>query len=227
MRFVDRQDAGRQLAARLLRFKEQRPAVLALPRGGVPVGFEIATRLEAPLDVVLVRKIGHPASPELAVGAIAEGEGIETFIGEQAVADLEVPQAYLESEITRQRREIEQRRQLYFASRPPLDIRGTTAIVVDDGIATGATMHVALRAVRRRGPARLVLAVPVAPAETLDRLGAEVDEAVCLAMPDDFGAVGFFYDDFRPVEDAAVIDLLARAAATREVSRAISGSAEC
>lgn len=215
MRFADRQDAGRQLAAELLRFRDRRPVVLALPRGGVPVGFEIATRLDAPLNVVLVRKIGHPWSPELAVGAIAEGAAPETFIDATAVAELEVPQAYLDAEIGRQRREIERRRRLYFKSRPPVEIRGCTAIVVDDGIATGATMRVALRAVRRREPATLVLAVPVAPAGTLAALRTEVDEAVCLSSPEDFGAVGLFYVDFRPVEDEVVVDLLDRAAQAR------------
>ncbi|HEX3498715.1 MAG TPA: phosphoribosyltransferase family protein [Stellaceae bacterium] len=213
MLLADRRDAGQQLAAKLLRFKDQRPVILALPRGGVPVGFEIAARLDAPLDVVLVRKIGHPRSRELAVGAIAEGETLETFIDESAVAELGVPQRYLEAEIARQTREIAHRRLLYFKGRRPVDIRQRTALVVDDGIATGATMRAALRAVRRRAPARLVLAVPVAPASTLDALRPEVDEIVCLSAPDDFGAVGFFYDDFQPVDDTVVIDLLERAAA--------------
>jgi putative phosphoribosyl transferase len=225
MRFANRRDAGRQLAAALLRFKGQRPVLLALPRGGVPVAFEIAALLDAPLDVVLVRKIGHPWSPELAVGAIAEGQGIETFIDDRAVAEFDVPQAYLETEIDRQRCEIEQRRRLYFKDRAAVGIRGCTAIVVDDGIATGATMQVALRAVRRRDPAAVVLAVPVAPAETLERLGAEVDAIVCLATPEDFGAVGFFYDDFHPVEDKVVVDLLARAAGAPTVNPGTSGSA--
>jgi putative phosphoribosyl transferase len=214
MSFVDRQDAGRQLAAALLRFKNQKPAILALPRGGVPVGFEIAARLQAPLDVVLVRKIGHPRSPELAVGAIAEGDRLETFIDEGAVADLGVPQSYLDAEIARQSREIAHRRGLYFKKRPPVEIRQSTAIVVDDGIATGATVRAALRAVRSRAPARLVLAVPVASASTLDALRSEADEIICLESPEEFDAVGFFYTDFRPVDDAAVIDLLDRAAET-------------
>ncbi len=215
MLFADRQDAGRRLASELLRFKDRRPVILALPRGGVPVAFEIATRLDAPLDVVLVRKIGHPGSPELAVGAIAEGAAPEAFIDDRAVADLDVPRAYLDAEIGRQRREIERRRHLYFKGRPPVDIRDCTAIVVDDGIATGATMHAALRAVRSRTPATLVLAVPVAPAGTLEALRAEVDEIVCLSSPEDFGAVGLFYADFRPVEDQIVVDLLERAAQAR------------
>ena len=211
MSFVDRQDAGRQLAAALSRFKDQSPVVLALPRGGVPVGFEIAARLRAPLDIVLVRKIGHPHSPELAVGAIAEGDRLETFIDVNAVADLGVSQSYLDAEIARQSRKITHRRRLYFKDRRPVDIGQRTVIVVDDGIATGATMQAALRAVRRRTPARLVLAVPVAPTSTLDALRREVDEIVCLESPEEFGAVGFFYADFRPVDDAVVIDLLDRA----------------
>lgn len=215
MSFADRKDAGRQLAAALLRFKDKGPVILALPRGGVLVAFEIAARLQAPLDIVLVRKIGHPRSPELAVGAIAEGDRLETFIDEGAVADLGVSQSYLDAEIVRQSREIEHRRLLYLKGRRSIEIPHSTAIVVDDGIATGATMRAALRAVRSRAPARLVLAVPVAPARTLDALRPEVDEIVCLDSPDEFGAVGFFYDDFRPVDDSAVVDLLDRAAKAR------------
>lgn len=211
MLFADRRDAGRRLAAELLRFKNQRPVVLALPRGGVPVAFEIAATLEAPLDLVLVRKIGHPRSRELAVGAIAEGDRIEIIINDQFAAELEVPQAYLEEEIAQQTREIEQRRRLYFKGRSPIDIRQRTAILVDDGIATGATMRVALRAVRKRSPAKLVLAVPVAPASALDTFRSEADEVVCLAAPEDFGAVSLFYADFRPVDDTVVVDLLERA----------------
>ncbi|MDE2230279.1 MAG: phosphoribosyltransferase [Alphaproteobacteria bacterium] len=215
MPFADRREAGQHLAIALLRFKDRHPVVLALPRGGVPVGFEIATKLGAPLDVVLVRKIGHPWSPELAVGAIADGETPERIIDEDIVSELDVPRAYLDEEAARQLREIEHRRRLYFEDRPPLDIRNHTAIVVDDGIATGATMRAALRAVRKRKPDKLVLAVPVAPASTVDSLRSEVDEVVCLESPEDFGAVGLFYADFRPVEDAVVVDLLRRAAAAQ------------
>lgn len=210
MPFADRRQAGQRLAIALERFKNKRPVVLALPRGGVPVGYEIATRLNAPLDVVLVRKIGHPDSPELAVGALAEGAPPERFIDEATVIELGVSRAYLDEEIARQTREIDRRRQLYFAGRQRPDIRDRTAIVVDDGIATGATMRAALHAVRKRGPARLVLAVPVAPASTIDALRADADEVVCLETPEDFGAVGQFYVDFRPVEDATVIEILRR-----------------
>ena len=212
VRFANRREAGQRLAAELLRFKDLQPVVLALPRGGVPVGFEIAIKLQASLDVVLVRKIGHPAMPELAVGAIAEGEKLEKVIDEAAVSELGVSRAYLDQEIARQTREIEHRRQLYFKGRPPTDIRNCTALVVDDGIATGATMRAALRAVRGRVPAKLVLAVPVAPPSALEALRSETDEIVCLFSPEDFGAVGAFYTDFRPVEDEVVVHLLKHAA---------------
>jgi putative phosphoribosyl transferase len=213
MLFKDREDAGRRLAAELLAYREQRPVVLALPRGGVPVGFEIAKALNAPLDVVLVRKIGAPWMPELAVGAIAEGEPIEKIIERETVAELGVPQKYLDEEIARQTSEIERRQQLYRKTRPRSDIKGCTAIVVDDGIATGATMRAALRAVRREGPSKLVLAVPVAPASTLAKLRSEVSDIVCLSSPEDFGAISVFYADFHQVDDAVVIELLAQAAA--------------
>ena len=213
MLFKDREDAGRRLAAELLAYREQRPVVLALPRGGVPVGFEIAKALNAPLDVVLVRKIGAPWMPELAVGAIAEGEPIEKIIERETVAELGVPQKYLDEEIARQTSEIERRQQLYRKTRPRSDIKGCTTIVVDDGIATGATMRAALRAVRREGPSKLVLAVPVAPASTLAKLRSEVSDIVCLSSPEDFGAISVFYADFHQVDDAVVIELLAQAAA--------------
>jgi putative phosphoribosyl transferase len=220
MPFADRRDAGRRLAAALARFKDKQPTVLTLPRGGVPVGFEIAMRLHAPLDVVLVRKIGHPWSPELAIGAVAEGEPPVCFTDDDMVAELGVSRAYLDEEIARQTREIERRKQLYFAAGSRPEIRDHTAIVVDDGIATGATMRAALRAVRKRQPAKLVLAVPVAPSSTLDSLRAEADEIVCLESPDDFAAVGQFYADFRPVEDETVIEILRQSAAIQPTDSA-------
>lgn len=212
MIFVDRQDAGRQLAEKLRRFKGERPVVLALPRGGVPVGFEIASVLEAPLDIVLVRKIGAPSQPEFAIGAIVGNGTIERFIDPTILAQFDIPQAYVEEEVARQTAEIDRRRKLYYRNREPAELRDCTALVVDDGIATGATMRAALRAVRRRAPRRLVMAVPVAPPETVEALRTEVDEIVCLATPEEFWAIGIFYSDFRQVDDAEVVDLLARAA---------------
>src|SRR6516165_5620807 len=211
MKFADRAAAGRQLAAQLERFNNRAPVVLALPRGGVAVGFEIAQALNAPLDIVLVRKIGVPWQSELALGAVTDGASPETFIDRDMAAVLDIPESYVQEATVRQLDEIERRRRTYCAGRTPLEITGRTAIVVDDGIATGATMQVAIRAVRRRGPARLVLAVPVAPPDTLAALGREADEAVCLETPIGLGAIGFYYRDFHQLSDAEVTDLLARA----------------
>lgn len=213
MRFSDRHEAGRRLAQRLLPLKAQRPVVLALPRGGVPVGFEIARALAAPLDVVLVRKIGAPQQQELAVGAIADGGHPELVTDGRLIAILDVSQEYLEAAKVAGLEEIERRRRIYLGGHPPVDIAGRTAIVVDDGIATGATMLAALRATRRRAPARLVLAVPVAPRDSLPRMKSEVDETLCLGTPADFYAVGQFYDHFPQLRDEEVIALLDEARA--------------
>jgi putative phosphoribosyl transferase len=209
--FEDRSEAGRRLADRLLRFKNEQPVVLALPRGGVPVGFEVARALDAPLDLVLVRKIGAPFQPELAVGAVVDGERAETVINEEIVRAFEIPESYLAEESARQLAEIERRRRLYLADRARVPVAGRTAIVVDDGIATGATMEAALHATRRADPKHLVLATPVAPADTIARLRPQVDEVVCLAMPPFFGAIGAFYADFQQLNDEQVVDLLRRA----------------
>jgi predicted phosphoribosyltransferase len=209
--FRDRKEAGVRLAEKLLRFKGSDPVVLALPRGGVAVGLEIARALEAPLDLVLVRKIGAPFQPELAVAAVVDGQKMEIVANEDLIRALDLPESYLREQAARQVEEIERRRRLYLAGREPVSVEGKTAIVVDDGIATGATTRVALRAVRRRQPKQLVLAVPVAPAETVESLRAEVDEVVCLSTPYPFGAIGYFYDDFRQVEDDEVRALLEQA----------------
>jgi len=211
MKFANRGEAGLRLADKLLHLKDRKPVVLALPRGGVAVGFEIARALDAPLDIVLVRKIGVPWQPELALGAVTDGIGHEIFVDRNLAASLDVPDSYIEEETTRQLEEIERRRKSYCADRPVLEIAGRTAILVDDGIATGATMRVALQAVRHRGPARLVLAVPVAPPDTLTALRTEVDEAVSLETPVELGAIGFYYRDFHQMSDDEVTDLLARA----------------
>lgn len=213
MLFTDRHEAGRRLAERLLALKDKNPVVLALPRGGVPVGFEIARALAAPLDLVLVRKIGAPFQEELAVGAIADGEHPELVTDPQLVAHLDISPEYLEEAKSAALEEIERRRRVYFGDRQPVEIAGRTAIVVDDGIATGATMLAALRATRRRRPARLVLAVPVAPRHTLKKLRQEVDETVCLDTPADFFAVGQFYRQFPQLRDEEVIALLDQARA--------------
>jgi putative phosphoribosyl transferase len=209
--FADRSEAGRRLAERLLRFKDQRPVVLALPRGGVPVGFEVAQALDAPLDLVLVRKIGAPFQPELAVGAVVDGGRPETVVNDEMVREFQIPESYIAEESARQLQEIERRRGLYLAGRARVPVEGRTAIVVDDGIATGATMEAALHATRRANPKRLVLATPVAPPDTIARLRPQADEVVCLATPRLFAAIGAFYDDFRQLSDEEVVDLLRRA----------------
>ena len=218
MKFEDRSEAGRRLADKLAHLRDRKPVVLALPRGGVAVGFEIARELDAPLDIVLVRKIGVPWQPELALGAVTDGASSETFIDRKLAASLDVSDSYIKKETARQLEEVERRRKLYCEGRPAPEVAGRTTIVVDDGIATGATMRVALQAVRRRRPARLVLAVPVAPPATLAALGEQADEAICLETPDMLGAIGFYYRDFHQMSDAEVTDLLARALGSADTS---------
>ena len=209
MRFSDRADAGRRLAARVADMGLAEPVILALPRGGVPVAVEIARSLQAPLDLVLVRKIGAPGHEELAVGAVVDGERPELVLNPDIVAAYGIDDAWLERERDRQLVEIERRRRLYLGGRARVPIAGKTAIVVDDGIATGATVRAALRAVRRAGPREVVLAVPVAAAAVLARLGADADRTVCLQTPRDLMSVGQFYGDFRQVEDDEVVRMLA------------------
>jgi putative phosphoribosyl transferase len=204
----NREDAGRQLAERLLEYRGRNVIVLALPRGGVPVAAEIARALEAPLDLLFVRKIGLPWQPELAYAAVVDGSPPEVVINDE-VARLE-PMS--EDELARATRdevdEIERRRQLYMAGRAPLDVTGREVILVDDGLATGTTARAALRGLRRRQPSRLVLAVPVAPLETVEELTALVDELVFLATPPYFRAIGLHYADFHQLEDEEVLGIL-------------------
>jgi putative phosphoribosyl transferase len=216
MRFRDRTEAGRLLAARLLHLKGEHPLVLALPRGGVPVALPIAEALGAPLDLLLVRKLGAPGQPELALGAVVEGDPPQTVLNEEIVAELGVTAGELARETERQVTEIARRRRLWRPGQEaPPAVRGRTVVVVDDGIATGATARVALEALARAGAARRVLAAPVAPRETTEafRAGGVCEEAVFLAEPERFGAVGAFYDDFRQVEDGEVAAMLRAAAA--------------
>ena len=213
MVFIDRRDAGKQLAQLLLASKENNPIVLALPRGGVPVGFEVARALGAPLDLVLVRKIGAPFQEELAVGAVADGDDPEIVTDPLLVGALDISPKYLEEAKTAELEEIERRRRVYLGDRKPVDVSGRTAIIIDDGIATGATMLAALRATRRRKPARIVLAVPVAAKETLRRLRREADDVVCVHAPPDLAAVGQFYLRFPQLRDLEVTELLEQARA--------------
>jgi putative phosphoribosyl transferase len=218
--FADRTEAGRLLARQLLGLKLADPVVLALPRGGVPVAAEVAAALHAPLDLLLVRKIGAPGQPELAVAAVAEGPHGEVVIEPETLRMSGANLAYVEREAKEELREIARRRTAYLSDRPAVPVEGRTAVLVDDGIATGTTVRAALQALRRRRPARLVLAIPVAPPEVVAALRAEVDDLVCLSQPPFFHAVGVHYDDFHQVADEEVIRILAQPSSRDEAAPA-------
>jgi len=206
----DRTDAGQQLAQRLTAYANRPDViVLALPRGGVPVASEVAQALNAPLDVFLVRKLGLPDQEELAMGAIA-ANGV-TVLNSEVVETLRIPDAVIAHVAAREQRELRRREQLYRGDRPPPDLRGKTVILVDDGLATGATMFVAAAALREQRPARIVVAVPTAAPEICDAFRDAVDEIVCAITPTPFQAVGEWYDDFSQTSDGEVRELLALA----------------
>jgi len=212
MRYHDRIDAGRQLAAALMTYAHRSDViVLGLPRGGVPVAHEVASRLNAPLDVFLVRKLGVPGHPELAMGAIAEG-GIQV-LSRDVIEGLGVPHAVIEQVAVRERLELERRDVEYRGARQPIAVRDRTVILVDDGLATGSTMQAALHALRQQRPARIVVAVPVGARETCDRLRGIADEVVCPVLPEPFNAVGLWYEEFSQTSDEEVKRLLETAAA--------------
>jgi len=213
MPFQDRTDAGRQLARALLKYEGRQPVILALPRGGVLVAAEIAERLDAPLDLVLVRKIGVPLQPELAMGAVVDDD--EPVRNADVIELAGISEQTFDAVCREERAEIARRRSCYLGSRARAEVRGHVAIIVDDGIATGATTLAAIRALRTRKPKELILAVPVAPVETLERLHSEVDVIVCLETPQDFGAIGYYYRDFRQVSDDEVIATLKRFPASK------------
>jgi predicted phosphoribosyltransferase len=222
MDFLNRSDAGLRLAKALAAYAAADAVVLALPRGGVPVAAQVARALHAPLDLIMVRKLGLPFQPEVAMGAIADrGRGDPTVVWDDWTLEAmpvaaDVRRAIYEREST----ELERRRALNLRGREPLPVSGRTAIVIDDGLATGATMEAALLAIRQEHPKTLVLAVPVAPAGTLQRLEGLVDEVVCLETPPRFVSVGFHYGDFRQVSDAEVVAALSQAPADRRRLRA-------
>lgn len=213
--FADRSQAGRMLAERLAEKRYAKPVVLALPRGGVPVAAEVARALDAPLDLVLVRKIGVPYQPELALAAVVDGAKPELVVNEDIRRMTGISDEQLERLMAHEIAEIERRRRIYLEGRDRIPIEGATAIVIDDGIATGATVRAALRALRRGKPDKLVLAVPVAPPDTVEDLRSEVDEIVCLQTPDPFYAIGAFYRDFTQTSDEEVVAILAQASARR------------
>lgn len=209
MTFRDRRDAGRRLAAALEGYKRVRPVILALPRGGVSVAAEVAEALGAPLDLLIVRKIGLPQQPELAMGAIVDGEDETVVRNEDVIRMGGISEAEFAAVRDRELAEIRRRRERYLGQRPHPELKDRIVIVIDDGIATGATMRAALRALRKRRPRRLVLAVPVASPSTLAELRDEADEVVCLETPEELGAIGYYYVDFDQVTDEEVIDALA------------------
>lgn len=209
-RFADRRDAGRALARAMQARTFDDPVVLALPRGGVPVGFEVAKALSAPLDVLMVRKIGAPGHEEYGIGAVVDGGAHQVIIDEAAARMVGASQDYIDFQTARQLAEIERRRALYRTG-PPVSLGHRDVIVVDDGIATGGTIRAALQGLAKTNPARIILAVPLAPAEALSELRGLCDQVICLASPSPFYAVGAHYRDFSQTEDEEVIGLLGQA----------------
>lgn len=217
MLFQDRFDAGRLLASKLRPFANRSDTVvLALPRGGVPVGFEVAKALNAPLDVFVVRKLGVPGYEELAMGAIASG-GIRV-LNEDVVRTLGIPDEVIDTVAAKEERELERRERDYRDGRPPVDVQGRTVILVDDGLATGSSMRVAVLALKRKRPAQIVVAVPVAAPTTCAEFESEVDQIICAVTPEPFQSVGQWYADFSQTSDEEVRDLLRQAASLRTPS---------
>lgn len=213
--FRDRTEAGRMLATEIAALAPHNPIVLALPRGGVPVAFEIASALDAPLDLVLVCKAGAPGNPELAVAAIVDGNPPEVVLNREIVEAYDLQDDELAALIARKKPELEHRRAFYRGRRQPLSVRGKSAIIVDDGAATGTTIKVAARAIRRRSPAQIILALPVAPPEVVSDLLQEADKVVCIVQPPHFWALGFHYREFQQLDDAEMLEWLARDARRR------------
>jgi putative phosphoribosyl transferase len=209
--FHNRMEAGQLLARQLMSYANRPDVlVLGLPRGGVPVAFEVARALRAPLDILVVRKLGVPGQEELAMGAIASGGS--RVLNPEVIQGLEIPRWVIEDITAREQQELDRRERRYRGNRPKLDVQGRTVVLVDDGLATGATMRAAIVALRQQQPARIVMAVPVAPPPVCRELGALADEAICLLTPEPFLGVGRWYDDFSPTTDEEVRSFLQRAA---------------
>jgi len=212
MLFRNRTEAGRELARKLSEYASRNDViVLALPRGGVPVAFEVAQALHAPLDVFIVRKLGVPGREELAMGALASG-GVRV-LNDEVVDRLDIPERMIDMVTDEESQELQRREQLYRGNRPPIDVQNKVVILVDDGLATGSTMRAAVAALRRQEPAKIVVAVPVGAAETCDDFRREADDAICARTPEPFNAVGLWYDDFSQTSDDEVRELLQQAVA--------------
>ncbi|RWA68063.1 phosphoribosyltransferase [Mesorhizobium sp.] len=213
--FRDRQEAGQKLGVSLELLQLKDPIVLALPRGGVPVAAEIAKALNAPLDLVIVRKVGAPANPELAVAAIVDGDPPDVVLNREIVEAYALDDDELRVLIAHERPELERRRTAYRGKDSPLSVDGKTVILVDDGAATGTTMKVAIRALKRRSPRKIVVALPVAPADTVDELAPEADLTICLSQPARFRTLSYYYGNFPQLTDSEVLDIMALAAQAR------------
>jgi putative phosphoribosyl transferase len=211
--FEDRRDAGRRLAGKLSRFEDEQTVVFALPRGGVPVGYEISRALDAPLDVFVSRKLGAPGQPEFGIGAVAAG-GVRV-LNQDVVRRLGIPDDYVQEITAQELAEVGRRLRYFRGQRPETEVVGRTVILVDDGLATGVTARAAVQALRLRKPRHLVLAAPVCAAQTADLFRTAVDELVCLESPSDLGAIGFWYRNFEQTSDEEVVELLERARSER------------
>lgn len=213
--FADRREAGRKLAQALMAHAAEDPIVMALPRGGVPVAFEVAEALAAPLDLLFVRKIGAPHHPELGLGAVVDGADPQVVLNPSVMRMVSPPPGYVDEQVRRELLEIDRRRRAYLGDRQPLPVRGRTVLLIDDGVATGGTVRAALQGLESAGVRRLVLGVPVGPADVVASLKAEADEVVCLATPEPFYAVGLWYGNFDQTTEQEVVDLLAQVGGRR------------
>ena len=218
--FKDRVDAGKILAEKLSKYAAEKPLVLGLPRGGVPVAFEVAKALKAPLDVYIVRKLGVPGHEELAMGAIATGD--VRVLNESVIGPLQISKEAIETETKKEKEELKRRERVYRSGRAPLVVANRTVLLIDDGIATGSTIKAAIAALKKQKAAKIIVGVPVAPSSTIEELKKEVDDLVCVSTPDFFFAISVWYDEFPQTTDEQVRELLEKAETQEQIGRAAS-----
>jgi putative phosphoribosyl transferase len=216
--FKDRVDAGKILANKLSKYAAQNPLVLGLPRGGVPVAFEVAKALKAPMDVYIVRKLGVRGHEELAMGAIATGD--VRVLNESVIGPLQISKEAIETETEKEKEELKRRERVYRSGRAPLNVANRTILLIDDGIATGSTIKAAIAALKKQKAAKIVVGVPVAPSSTIEELKKEVDDLVCVSAPDFFIAISVWYDEFPQTTDEQVRELLKKAETPKQIGRA-------